>query len=293
MELSAALQLLARVYHWGWGDIPRARALMQRAVEIMQAAAEPSIEPLLEGARCLAYIEMDMERTYQLFEQLAALHELATESHQYQWGLGLVRAWAGEVPEARAALRSAIQLASARGDHWASFECVARLALLDLEAGAPDAARAGSDQLASLAAKLGGSGSEAAYATAIATLVALVKREPTAGEEFEAAVAGLTRIDARFLTPDLLGIAAEVNYRSGDLDTATIYAERALATAATVDRPLETARAEALLACLAAGRGDIDGAAERLAATARGGARLPGHVAILCQEAENLIRLNR
>lgn len=289
-DLSSALQLLARLHHWAWGDIPRARALMQRAAKIMQAAAAPDIEPLLEGARCLAYLEMDMERTYQLFNQLEGLHDLATASHQYQWGLGLVRAWAGEIPQARAALGRAIELATAYGDHWASFECTARLAMLNLEADDSQAARAGSDQLATLAAKLGESGSEPAFADAIAALVALTGREPQAGNKLAAAVAELNRIGARFLTPDLLGIAAELEYRAGDHAAAASHAEQALAAADAVDRPLEVLRAHALLACLAACRGDLDHATQHLATTA--GATLPGHVAALRHQAEKLIGRN-
>jgi DNA-binding SARP family transcriptional activator len=65
-ELSTALTLLARVHHWGWGDIARASALMERTVQLMQRAVTvidgsdaPMAEPLLQGARCLAYLEID------------------------------------------------------------------------------------------------------------------------------------------------------------------------------------------------------------------------------------------
>ena len=227
-------------------------------MNIMEAAARPNIEPLLEGARCLVYLEMDMERTYELFAQLEGLHDLAVTSHQYQWA----SAWCGRgpasCPRARAALHRAIELASTRSDHWASFECSARLTMLDLEAGDPQAARARSEQLAPLAAKLGGSGSEPAYTNAIAALVAFARRERAADVKFETAIAELNRIDARFLTPDLLGIAAEAAYRAGDLATATTLAEPALAAAQAVDRRLEVIHAHALLACIAARRGALE-----------------------------------
>ena len=132
-ELSEGLLLLARTYHWGWGDIPRARAVMQRATHLIESAPEPNLEPLLEGARCLAYLEMDMGRTARLFDELGALYTLAAQSVQYHWGLGLVQAWRGGISSARAALGQAIELATARGDHWATFECTARLALQELK----------------------------------------------------------------------------------------------------------------------------------------------------------------
>src|ERR1051325_4333234 len=99
---------------------------MQRAMKLLEAAEEPVLEPLLEGARCLAYLDIDMDRTYALFEQLAGLEDLALPAHEYRWGLGLAGAGAGELPEARTALERAIELAAARGDHWATFECTAR-----------------------------------------------------------------------------------------------------------------------------------------------------------------------
>ncbi len=87
-ELSAALTLLARVYHWGWGDIPRAGALLQRSVDVISRAGHPMAEPLLQAARCLAYLEIDMPRTRDLFDGLARLGELAEASYQYHWGRG-------------------------------------------------------------------------------------------------------------------------------------------------------------------------------------------------------------
>ena len=210
-ELSVALTLLARVYHWGWGDIPRAGALLHRAVEVISRANQPMAEPLLQAARCLAYLEIDMPRTRALFDELARLGELAEASHQYHWGRGLVLAWSGSVDQARHELKQAIQFADARGDHWVQFECAARLALLEIEvdADATDLCA----QLHPLAAKLGHGGSERQYARAISALARLDADD----EPFRSSIDELTRIDARFLTPDLLGLAAEKLYRAADL----------------------------------------------------------------------------
>ena len=193
-ELSVALTLLARVYHWGWGDIPRAGALLHRAVEVISRANQPMAEPLLQAARCLAYLEIDMPRTRALFDELARLGELAEASHQYHWGRGLVLAWSGNADQARHELEQAIQFADARGDHWVQFECAARLALLEIEvdADATDLCA----QLHPLAAKLGHGGSERQYARAISALARL----DTDDEPFRSSIDELTRIDARFLT---------------------------------------------------------------------------------------------
>ncbi|HYB22152.1 MAG TPA: AAA family ATPase, partial [Solirubrobacteraceae bacterium] len=256
-ELSEGLLLLARTYHWGWGDIPRARALMQRATCLIESTPEPNLEPLLEGARCLAYLEMDMGRTARLFDELGALYTLAAQSVQYHWGLGLVQAWRGDISSARAALGQAIELATARGDHWATFECTARLALLELEADNIPAASSLADQLAPLAAKLG-EGSEQPYAAAISALVALARHEHGAIAMLDRAISQLEQIDARFLVPDLYGIAAELHYRAHDLDAAHDRAAFTARVADEVARPFEAARAQALLACIAAQRDDQD-----------------------------------
>lgn len=288
-ELSTGLVLLGRAYHWGWGDIPRARTLLQRSVQVIESTKEPNIEPLLESARCLAYLEIDMERTYELFEQLGALHNLADMSYQYQWGAGLVRAWAGELDEARSALGRAIELATARSDHWATFECTARLALVEIEAGMPEAAATLCERLEPLAAKLG-EGSERGYAQAITALHALALREPGAEIRFDEALTELERIDARFLIPDLLGIAAEIEHHSGNPEAASARAARSLEVSVEVARPLEAVRAQAVLACVAAASGALDEARSHLQTGPRGPGRRPGHVEALRRQAERLIK---
>lgn len=286
-QLSTGLSLLARVHHWGWSDIARARAVMQRAVTLIEAARTPDLEPLLEAARCLAYLEMDMSRTADLFEVLGALDALAARSVQYQWGLGLVQAWRGDVPAARRALGEAGALATAAGDHWATFECTARGALLELEAGEIDAAAALAGRLPALAAKLG-DGSERHYAGAIAALCDLARMEPGASLVLDRAISSLEQIDARFLVPDLHGLAAELYLRAGDHDQAAGRALLAAEVAAEVARPFEVTRAHAVLACVAAQRGDADGSRDHLAAADPSDA-LPGHVKSLCRQAEHLL----
>jgi DNA-binding SARP family transcriptional activator len=286
-ELSTGLLLLARAYHWGWGDIPRARALLERAVSVIETSRGPDIEPLLEGARCLAYLEIDMPRTARLFDELGALPALVERSGQYQWGRGLIEAWRGHLDAARHALTTAIELASASTDHWMTFECTARLALFELEAGADAAAGRLCAQLGPLADKLG-DGSERAYAVAVGATQAAVVGSPGGDQQLDDAIARLERIDARFLVPDLLGIVAERLYRDGLVDRARDRAEAARATADDVARPFEAARAHAVLACIAAGRGDGGAARRHLQAVSAPSGHLPSHVEGLRRDAERL-----
>jgi len=285
-ELSAGLNLLSRAYHLGMGDTPRARALMERAFRLIENSEVPDAEPLLEGARCLAYLELDMARTARLFDELSALQSLVEHSVQYQWGLGLVEAWRGDVAAARAALSAAIELATVSTDHWITFECTARLALLELEAGNADAGERLAVLLPPLAEKLG-EGSERAYADGVVALHELVGGVPDGAAQLDDAVARLERIDARFLVPDLLGIAAEHLFRTGDLDAAQVRAVAAAEVADEVARPFEAARAHAVLAVIAATRGDGGGARLHLDRIPAPDA-LPRHVRGLRDEAERL-----
>jgi len=287
-ELSAGLNLLSRAYHLGLGDTPRARVLMERAFRLIENSEVPDAEPLLEGARCLAYLELDMPRTARLFDELGALHALVEHSVQYQWGLGLVEAWRGDVDAARQALAEAIELATVSTDHWIAFECAARLALLELEAGDIEAAGRPSALLPPLAEKLG-EGSERAYADGVVALHELMSGRADGAARLDDAVTRLEQIDARSLVPDLLGIAAEYLIRSGDLDGAQARATAAAHVAEEVARPFEAARAHAVLAAIAAERGD-DGGARRHLESVPTADSLPGHVRGLRDEAERLTR---
>ena len=286
-ELSTGLSLLSRTYHRGWGDTPRARALMQRAFTVIESSHGPDIEPLMEGARCLAYLEIDMPRTARLFDELATMHALVDRSGEYQWGRGLVEAWRGRVDNARDGLTRAIELAILSTEHWMTFECTARLALFELETGADESAGRLCAQLGPLADKLG-EGSERTYADGLCALYATVTGAEDGEQRLDEAVAGLERIDARFLVPDLLGIAAERLYRSGCLDRAHQRAEAARTVAEDVGRPFEIARAQAILACIAATRGDGDEARRLLEAVSGASSGLPSHVEGLQEEAERL-----
>ena len=182
---------------------------------------------------------------------------------------------AGELGEARAALQRAVDLAVAGGNHWATFECTARLTILELEAGDLNAAGPRCAALGELAARLGSRGSETAYAAAIATLAAVAGRKRGAAAALDDAVVELERMDAGFLAPDLLGIAAEAEFRAGDGSTALAHATRAFEELArSAGRPLETARARVVLACLRAKRREFDEAEAHLKAVAGDDGRL-------------------
>jgi DNA-binding SARP family transcriptional activator len=292
-DLSDALTLLARVHHLHWGDLPQARALMARAAEAIGRAERPEVEPLLESARCLAWLEMDMPRTKALFDNLSGVGPIAENSVNYQWGLGLVSIWAGDTATARSALARGAELSAREADHWAAFECTARLALLEAEAGRAEAAGLLAGELPALADRLGG-GSEAAYAAAVGALAGLAAGAADAPAELAAAVAGLERADARTLVPAVLNAAAELDAAAGRPELAAERARVALEVALVVGRPPEAARAHAVLACLAATAGHAEDAESHAGQALAGDAdRLPAHVRALVEAARRRLGPSR
>jgi DNA-binding SARP family transcriptional activator len=290
-ELANALHLLARVYHLSWGDLPKARALLARAADLMgRAGDQPDIEPLLETARCLALLEMDMPRAKELFDDLATVGPMAVQSFRYHWGLGLVLSWAGDTDGARAAFRQGAELAARGKDHWAEFECTARLTVLEVEAGRPEAALPLAEGLGGLVTKLGTGGSEAAFAGAVLALARLAGGEPGSREALADALADLERIDARYLMPEVLNVAAELDLAHTRYEAAARFAGAALDLARVVDRPQELARAHALLACLAAGDERNAQAARHVEAALAGDpTQLPARVAALVAAAREML----
>ena len=290
-DFAKALHLLARVYHLSWGDLPRARALLLRAATVLEKTTEhPDLEPLLESARCLALLEMDMPRTRRVFDDLAAIGPVVVGSLRYQWGLGLVLSWAGDAAGARAAFRQAVEVAASVGDHWAEFECSARLAMVDVENGTASEAVGLAAALEPLALKLGPGGSEEAFAAAVLALAHLAAGEPGAATAIDAAVARLERIDACYLLPEVLNVSAQVEHARGDMERAWAQAGKALALATSVDRPLEAGRAHAVLACVAARCGSAEEASRHISlARAAGAEHLAAGSAAWLHDAEVLL----
>jgi hypothetical protein len=233
---------------------------------------------------------MDMPRTQRIFEDLAAIGPAVVASMRYQWGLGLVLCWAGDAAGARAALREACDLAAAGGDHWAEFECSARLAVLEVETGDARTAVELACELEPLALRLGPGGSEEAFAAAVLALARLAAGDPGAAGDVVAAIARLDLIDAQYLIPEVLNISAQLEYARGDLTRARAQAGQALTLAASVDRPLESGRAHAVLACVATREGSREEAVGCIdAAREAGGDQLAAGAGAWVQDAERML----
>src|SRR5262249_55992144 len=71
------------------------------------------------------------------------------------WGQGIASAFAGDGDAAARLLGRALEIARAIGDHWAEWDCLARLVMLELEAGHAAAALERCAELTPVAARIG------------------------------------------------------------------------------------------------------------------------------------------
>jgi hypothetical protein len=178
------------------------------------------------------------------------------------WGLGLVRAFAGEYDMAVDLLKKGLALAGQEDDHWAICECLQRLALIELERGNPERTREHARELAAVATKIG-EGSEAPFAATLEALSSLMVGDAKASARFDEAIAVLRQIDAKALLSRALAFAALFDLETRNLPRAAGRAQEALAAAEVVGRRSEIVIARAILAHVAQAAGDRRGAIEQ------------------------------
>jgi DNA-binding SARP family transcriptional activator/tetratricopeptide (TPR) repeat protein len=254
-ECSLGFKLLAVLHHRSAGDIPRARVAIRRAVELLEKLPpEPNLEPLADAAYCLAFLEVDMPGTRSLLDNLSRLRG-AERSLGYQWGVGLLHLWEGDLDRARHALRAANALAIRSKKKWPEFDTLAALAIVELEAKDFDRVLALRPELDRMAEKLGEDGSEGPLARALAALAHFERGDEDAAGEVDEAVRALERVDSRYHLAYVLNTAAVVDLRAGRLVDARRRAAAAKVAADAVERTGETRRAEMLLAAIDAREG--------------------------------------
>ncbi len=202
---------------------------------------------LASGGSCLAEIGREMTRAEALLleaQSLAARVGLAIID--IPCGLGCVQRHQAHYTEARDLLQQAWRLAQAQQDHWRECTCLTYLAMTELEADDPAAALPYCQEMATVAAKMNGEGSEAVFATALKALASYVLQQPGAEAALKQAIAMLRQVDAKRMLSYVLIGAAQTDLASDRLKLATIRAEAALQAAQTVNHFSEIALAWAL-----------------------------------------------
>ena len=262
-EVAAGFHLLSFLHHHD-GNYVAAHDETLRAAEAGRTA-DPitAARALASTGRCLALIERDMSRAESMLveaETLAAQAGIALVD--VVWGLGLVRAFAGDYDKAVDLLKQGLALAGREDDHWAICECLQRLALIELERGNSDRTRECAKELAAVASKIG-EGSEAPFAVTLEALSSLMLGDPKASARFDEAIAVLRQIDAKALLSRALAFAAIFDLEARNLRRAAGRAKEALAAAEVVGRRSEIVKARAILARVAQASGDRCGAIEQ------------------------------
>ncbi|MBW4517730.1 MAG: AAA family ATPase [Timaviella obliquedivisa GSE-PSE-MK23-08B] len=237
-----------------------------RAAERVRSASPAVMARMLaHSGWCLAEIERDMDRAEALLleaQSLAARVEL--EICDIACGLGCVHRHAADFTEAHLLLEQAWHMAQAEQDHWRECACLSYLAMVQLETGHPARAIAYSTELATVATKISGEGSEGAMAVALTALANYQLQQPNQLQQPEAevaleqAIATLQQIDAKRMLAYVLIGAAEVDLVSERFAMAAIRAEAALQSAQIMNQPSETALAWAVLIQSFLAAGELD-----------------------------------
>lgn len=253
-EVAAGFHLLS-VLQQETGDVAGAAESTRRAAAAGRGAdAATHARQLANTARCLADLETDIASARELSAAAAAeLAPLGLEIAELHWGWGLLQRWDGEAEAAIGSLERALELARGAEDRWREYQCLGRLATLELERGGQGAG-ARCAELRGLAARLG---EEAApWAHTLTALAQSADGDEEALPRLEQALAGLRSVDDKSHLAQALNLAAGFHLQAGRWPASRACAEEALAAAETMRRGSEAALARALLAQAALAAGD-------------------------------------
>ncbi|MBI4780832.1 MAG: AAA family ATPase [Oscillatoriophycideae cyanobacterium NC_groundwater_1537_Pr4_S-0.65um_50_18] len=231
-----------------------------QAVEISRVSSPATAARLLAySGTCLAEIGRDMVRAEALLLEAQSLADrVGLQITDIYSGLGGVHFYNGRYTEARALFQQAWHQARAEQDHWRECIYVSYVAMLELDDGNPMAALPYCQEMALVAAKIQGEGSEGAVAAALEALANYTLGQSEAEAILEQAIATLKQLDAkRMLTYVLIG-AAEVDLKSNRANVAAMRAKAALCEAQIMNQPSETALAWAILVQSALALGDLE-----------------------------------
>ncbi|NJM60273.1 MAG: transcriptional regulator, partial [Oscillatoriales cyanobacterium RU_3_3] len=220
-----------------------------QAAEASRATSPATAARLLAySGSCLAEIGRDMTRAEALLLEAQSLAaRVGLQEIQIAQGLGTLHRHHGNYAAARTLLQQAWQWARSQQDCWCECYSLSYLAMTELEAGDPEAALPYCQEMAIVAAKIQGEGSEGAIARALSALANYQLQQPDAGAALESAIATLQQVDAKRMLSYVLIGAAQTDLECDRTFLATTRAEAALIAAQTVDHPSEIALAWAIL----------------------------------------------
>jgi DNA-binding SARP family transcriptional activator len=249
---------LLSVLHQETGALTQAQQSTLRAAEVgREAGRETLAQQLANSARCLIELEVEIPRARRLLAEAETLLGAGGQSVcELQWGLGLLARWDGELGEAAKRIDCALALACATLDRWRQYKCLTWLAVVELEQERLGEARGRCRELREVAKQLGES--DAPLADMFEALADLSEARTGGLECLDAALSELRAVDDKSHLAYALNTAAALCL-SGSAQAAQAYAQEALNAGRVMERHIEIAISEAVLAALGAGRpADLD-----------------------------------
>lgn len=254
----SGLHILSWLTQWS-NDLPGTVAATLRAERLSRKAdSETHCLQLANTGRCLLEVEGDIEQARALVDAAAVQAEaLNLQAIELVWARGLLARWDGDLDAAQHLVRTAVDLARYREDHWREFECLVWLAKIELERGHLDTVDALCREVSVVAARM--RNVTVPLIAALGALTAALRRPAGASASdlaaLQTSVAELRSVDDKAHLAYVLNHAAALALETGRLDDAYAAASAALVAAGAFGRVTEVAVAEALLAGVACGRG--------------------------------------
>ncbi len=258
---------MASHIHWMHGHWAGAREEILQAERVTRGGSdEEHIVGMAEAARCLAMLERDLTHADAMLMEAQALATRRHVSHHaISAALGMLRFHENRLDEAVELLRESRMLARSCGERISEFQASEYLAMIDIERGRPEAARAHCATLIELGEKLR-EGSERPFAHALDALCHYAIADDAG--PLESTLEGLRAADAKHRLAYILTRAALLDVERGRAAAAIARASEALGYAEAIDRATEVTLAHVALAAASRAANDADGYARHTAALA-------------------------
>jgi DNA-binding SARP family transcriptional activator len=258
---------MASYVHWMHGQFSGAREEILQSERVTRGAGdEEHIVGMAEAARCLAMLERDLTHADAMLMEAQALASRKHISHHaISAALGMLRFHENRVDEAAELFKEARTLARSSGDRISEFQAHEYLAMMEIERGRYETARAHCAALIELGERLR-EGSERPFAYALDALCEYALADDVA--PLEAALVQLRAADAKHRLAFTLTRAARVDLERRRPDAAIARASEALSCAEALDRPSEIVLAHVVLAEARRSTSDLAGYSAHVAALA-------------------------
>jgi AAA ATPase-like protein/transcriptional activator len=258
---------MASYVRWMHGHSSGAREQILQSERVTRGGTEQEqIVGMAEAAKCLAMLERDLTHADAMLMEAQAL---ATRKHVRHHAIaaarGMLRFHENQLDAAADLFEEARALARASGDRINEFQANEYLAMIEIERGRPQSARAHCAVLMELGEKLR-EGSERPFARSLDALCEYAIADEPA--PLEAALEDLRSADAKYRLSYILTRAALVDLERQRPQAAIERASEALACAEALDRATEIMLAHFVLARALHAVNDLAGYAKHAAALA-------------------------